>query len=295
MNEQQIAEMKRVVEKMPEVFQPEFDSGEHHYQPQEPLEYRTGRHAIPDRFLSPAQHAVWVCECLMGFLEEKGYHFHRYTNGNWSWHKPHDDDDQLVGSLWPCLYAAWQHWEAGQEPKGVMTYDQAYRKARYTAETYSDIPAHWTVRDDDGSVLGCGKTRKEASEVACSQEGQKPEEELCTCTCVECTEWREQQSRFNAARTERIGEQSKEKTLQDQVRKYVDDNLSSGTPANRYFPEDCKKITDDITSIVVQYIEDKRPEVAAIVRKWLWETAQATAMESRIVTDAIMAAFGEKE
>ncbi len=90
--EQQIAEMKLVVEKMPEVFR------------------GVNVRCLRCEFV--------ICHKLMKWLGGKEYWFSRSSKGHWNagmedktWARYHGE------SLWPCLYAAWQHWEAGQQLK----------------------------------------------------------------------------------------------------------------------------------------------------------------------------------
>ncbi len=133
MTEQQKFEMQEVVEKMPDVFAARTKDGvfvfRGWWQKSIGAEALAGyarqcdKNEIVSLILSPSQHAAWVEKKLMEWLEERGYRVNRVHGGRWSVDCP--GTSVVVGqqghawynSLWPCLYAAREHWEESQKSK----------------------------------------------------------------------------------------------------------------------------------------------------------------------------------
>ena len=128
-------EMQEVVKAMPGVFETtsgadigyawEDFSGSKHV-------YKSMGDGSSEIKVSPAQHAVWVCDRLMEWLEDeekRGYSFeyikrqyHGTCRAKWSVVNTKNNSNRwLTGntfsSLWDCLFSAWKHWQEQQEPK----------------------------------------------------------------------------------------------------------------------------------------------------------------------------------
>ena len=155
-------QMQKVVEKMPEMFRAERGGDEYEYKIEDGIE--CARDTAGSLYLSPAQHAAWVCEKLMAWLEGKGYLFRRLRIGTWqAW--SHIGAYLTEGTQWQALHAAFCHWEESQQkPKKV--------DCKYFINTRCEHPERRTI------TTICHKDERHPCgyEAPIMQEQQKPKE-----------------------------------------------------------------------------------------------------------------------
>ena len=111
-------QMQEVVEKMPEVFSICMDN--RRYMPSGWHERNWVRYTSapggPYRIVHEAQHAAWIEKKLMEWLEDKGFDFKKVPFYGWYWTTSASMCWECCKDLWPCLYAAFKHWEEQQKP-----------------------------------------------------------------------------------------------------------------------------------------------------------------------------------
>ena len=152
---EQEKQMMEVIKAMPEVFETENEGTRWRFSRMKSSEgFGSSRWNSVDGstryalFLSPAQHTAWVCECLMKWLRRKGYQFRCYYDGQWGFRLGNvgeEINNCVYPEEWPALYAAWQHWEVGQQPKEETRWDKLVEFFGETvhAATVTKTPEQW--------------------------------------------------------------------------------------------------------------------------------------------------------
>lgn len=109
-----------------------------------------------------------MCYKLMKWLEDKerGYQFERIGH-YWKW-RGNGETSVRFDSLWPCLYAAFKHWQSQQKPKERSLKEKMEESLRF-----------WL-----GYSPPAGCVNQFVAYVAQHIEGKKGEVEEILCNCI---------------------------------------------------------------------------------------------------------------
>ena len=148
---EQEKQMERVVKLMPGVFEVKDGQGSSYKFSDRTSSRFHYRSTLDSRslYLAPTQHAAWVEKCLMEWLEGKGYfvekgRFVNYAPRGGAWRIYKKEYVFTYSSLWPCLYAAWKHWQEQQKPKPCSKCGQidVGQQGEYPCSE-CDLPTEW--------------------------------------------------------------------------------------------------------------------------------------------------------